>query len=90
MADLALFDQSMTRTEDSLVEMLSSWKCVFECFDAGSQVRVFYKEGIYQKLDSLLERIIRLPEPSHPLFTLCFAILVHQLSLLTPATIRSF
>ena len=46
MADLALFDQGCTRTEDSLVEMLGGWECVFECFDAGSQVRISYKESI--------------------------------------------
>ena len=47
MANLALFNQGGTRTEDSLVEMLGSGKCVFECFDAGSWVRIVYEPSIH-------------------------------------------
>lgn len=40
MANLTLFDERGTGAQDSLMEMLGSGKCVFECFDAMSQVRV--------------------------------------------------
>lgn len=40
MTNLALFDEGGTGAEDSFVEMLGSGKCVFESFDAVSQVRV--------------------------------------------------
>ena len=40
MANLALFDKGGASAKNGLMEMLGSGKCVLECFDAVSQVRI--------------------------------------------------
>ena len=43
MTNLALFNKGGAGAEDSFMEILGSGKCVFECFDAASQVRIMQK-----------------------------------------------
>ena len=87
VANLSLFDEGGTCAQDGLVEMLGSGKSVLERFDALIQVSLILKQSMSRNLNLLLKSIIRLPESAHPLFTLCFAIFINQLSLLAPSTV---
>ena len=80
MADLPFFDEGGAGAEDGAVEVEGSWEGGFERFDTiysvrNLSMRVRAKGRVWVR-NLLLQSIISLPKPPHPLLALHLPILI--------------